>query len=61
MFEDHGLTKEVTLHRTLKDETDLISREDGETVAEEMAEAKSQGRTSWDIWKRHGYFDGAGV
>lgn len=42
MFEDRGLAKEVTLHKTLKNETDLISREGGEMVPEEMAEAKSR-------------------
>lgn len=44
MFKDRGPTKEVTLHRNLKNETDLISREDGKPAAEEMAEAKITGQ-----------------
>lgn len=44
MFEGCDLPKEVTLHRTLKEKTHLRSREDGEMLAEEMAEAKITGQ-----------------
>lgn len=40
----------MTVHRTSKDETDFIGREDGQMMTEEMAEAKSWGRTSCDVW-----------
>lgn len=51
----------MTPCRTLKDETDVISREGEEIVAEEWAEAKGQGRTSCDIWESHGNLVGQGL
>ena len=61
MFEDRGLAKEVTLQRTLKNKTDLISREGGEMVLEEMAEAKSRAGPHMMLGRAMGILMGQGL
>lgn len=61
MFEDRGFAMEVTLYRTSKNETDLIRREGGEMVPEEMAEAKSKAGPHMMLGRAMGILMGQGL